>query len=95
MASVISFFRSPGLSPHIENDKLKAVEKLCSVRIKSMQTESTFYVETQSTLTEKEILQIKWVLAPVLNPDLLTNATRLAPSQKLDKNSIFIEIGPR
>jgi hypothetical protein len=93
MVNVIRFYKTPGLSPHIEADKLKALTKLSPIRIKGISTECCFYVEIQSTLTDKEILQIRWVLAPVLNPDLLTDVSRMPFTT--DQNSLFIEIGPR
>jgi len=93
MAKVLRFYKTPGLSPYVESETLQTLAKLSSIRIKALSTESCFYVETQETLTDKEILQIRWVLSPVLNPNQLTDVSRLPLNP--EPNCLLIEIGPR
>lgn len=93
MARVIRFYRTPGLSPSVVAEKQKSLQKLSVAEIKAITTEVCFYVEAQGTLADREILQIRWLLAPVLNPDNLTDVTRMP--LKPDSKSLFFEIGPR
>lgn len=93
MANVIRFYKTPGLSASVVSEKINILQELTSAEIKNITTESCFYVETQEKLTDKEILQIRWLLAPVLLPDNLTDVSRLP--LKPDSKSLFFEIGPR
>lgn len=93
MAKVIRFYRTPGLSPSVTAEKQKRLQKLSQAEIKQITTEVCFYVETQGYLADKEILQIRWLLAPVLLPDNLTDVTRMP--LKPDSKSLFFEVGPR
>lgn len=90
---MIRFYRTPGLSPSIVSEKQKSLQKLSPAEIKAITTEVCFFVETQGFLQDKEILQIRWLLAPVLLPDNLTDITRLP--LRPDSKSLFFEIGPR
>ncbi|ODN01910.1 Phosphoribosylformylglycinamidine synthase [Orchesella cincta] len=93
MVNVVRFYRTPGLSPSVTAEKQKALQKLSPAEIKSITTEVCFYVETQELLADKEILQIRWVLAPVLSPNNLTDVTKMP--LRPDSKSLFFEVGPR
>ncbi|CAG7828435.1 unnamed protein product [Allacma fusca] len=93
MVQVIRFYKTPGLSASAVTEKNKIISAVSSLNIKTLVTESCFYVETQENLKDHEILKIRWVLAHVLTPDALTDVSRL-PLQP-GENSLFFEIGPR
>jgi len=95
MVNVIRFYKTPGLNASETKDRHQKLEKLCSdgLGIKGITTETCFYVETQESLTDQEILQIRWILANVLDPNSLTDISRLP--LRPDDRSIFFEIGPR
>ena len=93
MPLVIRFYKTPALSASALTEKINVISKITPFPVKNIVTEACFYVETQENLKDLEILQIRWVLAHVLNPDALTDVSRLPLQHK--ENDLFVEIGPR
>jgi len=94
MASVIRFYKTPGLTASVTNEKKTIINKVTSpLTIKNLSTESCFYVEIQEKLTDKEILQLRWILSNVLDPNSLTDVSRMPIS--LNDGYLYLEVGPR
>lgn len=94
MVNIIRFYKTPGLSSSATNEKFNVISKLiCPATINKITTETCFYVETQTILTDQELLQLRWILANVLNPDTLTGVTRLPDT--VHERALLIEVGPR
>jgi hypothetical protein len=94
MVNVIRFYKTPGLSAGATSGKTAIINQIAEpITVKTLTTEACFYVETQDRLTDNEILQLRWILANVLDPNSLTDVSRL-PSNP-NERTLFIEIGPR
>jgi phosphoribosylformylglycinamidine synthase len=94
MVNVIRFYKSPGLSTSLTNEKFNLLAKTVEpLKLKKLTTESCFYVEIKENLLDKEILQMRWILTNVLNPDILKDVTELP--LEADDLSLLVEIGPR
>lgn len=94
MASVIRFYRNPGLSSSATGVKSGIINKAAApATVKALTTESCFYVEIQSKLSDPELLHLRWILSNVLNRNSLTDVSKLPINT--DERSILIEIGPR
>ena len=91
-SSVLRFYKCPGLSPHVLADKSREVGKVSPLEVNDLSSESCFYVETVGGLNKGEIDQIKWLLAPVLEPQALTESSVLSVK---NGTQLLVEIGPR
>ncbi|XP_057663303.1 phosphoribosylformylglycinamidine synthase [Diorhabda carinulata] len=89
-SGILRLYRKPGCTTTKTIEILRKLQQTCG-KLKDIETELCFHIETTSALKEKEINILKWILRDPLAPKNLTEKENL----KTTNNSILIEVGPR
>jgi len=85
---MLHFYRKLPLSRTKENGLLAFARKNVSQRIRRIDMEYCFNIETSAPLTDAEIDTLRWLLAETFEPSLLAGSTLIAQDRVL-------EVGPR
>ena len=86
--TLLHFYRNPALSKTRTDALLAFARKRLSPRIRGIETELCFNVETSAPLSPAEIETLRWLLSETFEPD------RFAPRAFLGPDRV-VEVGPR
>ena len=83
------FFRTPGLSPAQQRGLIQLAKHRVSARIRDIQTESCFNVQTRNPLSAKQQTRLAYLLSETFEPD------QFADRSFLTGPGTLLEVGPR
>lgn len=83
------FFRTSGLSPAPQRNLIQLAKQCVSARIRAIQTESCFNVQTRSPLSADQQTRLAYLLSETFEPD------QFADQSFLTGNGTLLEVGPR
>ena len=83
------FFRTPGLSPERQRALIQLAKQRVSARIRDIQTEYCFNVQTRSALSADRQTRLAYLLSETFEPD------RFADRSFLAGDGTLLEVGPR
>ncbi len=86
--AMLHYFRKLPLSKTKEDGLLALARKKVSPRIRGIETEYCFNIETSSPLTDAELETLRWLLAETFEPEQIADRSFIAPHRVL-------EVGPR
>ena len=83
------FFRTSGLSPAPHRNLIQLAKQCVSARIRAIQTEACFNVQTRSPLSADQQTRLAYLLSETFEPD------QFADQSFLTGNGTLLEVGPR
>ena len=83
------FFRTSGLSPAPQRNLIQLAKQCVSARIRAIQTEACFNVQTRSPLSADQQTRLAYLLSETFEPD------QFADQSFLTGNGTLLEVGPR
>ena len=83
------FFRTSGLSPAQQRSLIQSAKQCVSARIRDIQTEACFNVQTRSPLSAEQQTRLAYLLSETFEPDQFAEQSFLAGDGTL------LEVGPR
>ncbi|XP_014208739.1 phosphoribosylformylglycinamidine synthase [Copidosoma floridanum] len=85
---ILKFYKNPGLKTSQLRSKLESIVKITD-KVKDIQVELCYYIESKDALSQEEIDVLKWILTSPFYPN------QLADSSEFDSDKLVVEIGPR
>lgn len=89
--NLIHLYRRPALSEGKKRELLSTIKKRVSEDIKDIETEYCFNIESIESLTDEEIIILRWLLSETFEPENFSEKSFLHPSA----SSLILEFGPR
>lgn len=89
--NLIHLYRRPALSEGKKRELLSTIKKRVSEDIEDIETEYCFNIESIESLTDEEIIILRWLLSETFEPENFSEKSFLHPSA----SSLILEFGPR